>query len=95
MLSDMTVTSVRSVTQAAAWNPNGDLTTVTIYWQSNACSSQTTLTLTGNALDLAIEDSEAAACADPGLVPQLITLHIDRVIDVSAMAIHMVGVRPD
>ena len=79
----------------AAWNPNGDLTTVTIYWQSNACSTHTTLTLTGNALDLAIEDSEATACGDRGLVPQFITLHIDRVIDVSAMAVHMVGQRPD
>lgn len=79
----------------AAWNPNGDLTSVAVSWESNACSSQTTLTLTGNALDLAIEDGPASACGADGLVRQVITLHLNRVIDPSAMVIHMVGQRPE
>ena len=77
----------------AAWNPNGDLTAVTIYWKSSACSRHATMTLTGNALDLAIDDGAAGDCVE-GPVSQLITLHVDRVIDVSAMTIRMVGQPP-
>lgn len=79
----------------AAWNPNGDLTAVTIYWQSNPCSTETTLTLTGNALDLAIDDGASAGCAGAVAIPQFITLHINRVIDVSVMAVHMGSPPPE
>jgi len=81
-------------TAPAAWNPNGELTHVSVYWQSTACSQHPTLDLSGNALTLVIDVGQpASGCTDGALVPNIITLRLNAVIDVGELRLQMSGAR--
>jgi hypothetical protein len=76
----------------AAWNPNGELTQVTVYWQSTACSQHPTLDLSGNALLLTIDPGPAASgCSDSALLPNMVTLTLSVVTDVTSITLRMVS----
>jgi hypothetical protein len=76
----------------AAWNPNGELTQVTVYWQSTACSDHPTLDLSGNALLLTIDPGpKAPGCTDSALLPNMVTLTLGAVTDVSSITLRMVS----
>lgn len=78
----------------AAWNPNGELTQISVYWQSTACSRHPTLDLSGNALKLVIDVGQpASGCTDGALVPNIVTLRLNAVTDVTAIRLLMAGVR--
>ena len=76
----------------AAWNPNGELTQVSVYWQSTACSDQPTLDLSGNALLLTIDPGPSASgCTDTALLPNMVTLTLSVVTDVTSITLRMVA----
>ncbi len=78
----------------AAWNPNGELTQISVYWQSTACSEHPTLDLSGNALLLRIDPGPAASgCTDTTLVPNIVTLRLGAVTDVTSLTLQMTGSR--
>ena len=73
----------------ALWNPNGDLTHMTVYWESTACSTHPSIHISGNALVLSIDLGPASGTCDATEVPNFVTFKLDRVIDVSAVTLHM------
>lgn len=74
----------------AVWNPNGELTQVSVYWQSTACSQHPTLDLSGNALLLTIDPGAmASGCSDTTLLPNIVTLTLGAVTDVNAITVRM------
>jgi hypothetical protein len=76
----------------AAWNPNGELTQVSVYWQSTACSQHPTLDLSGNALLLTIDPGPSASgCSDSAPLPNIVTLTLGAVTDVHAITVRMAG----
>ncbi len=76
----------------AAWNPNGELTQIAVFWQSTACSTKPVLDLSGNALVLSIDPGPAAAgCSATGLQPNFVTLTLNAVTDVTELRLRVVG----
>jgi hypothetical protein len=76
----------------AAWNPNGDLTQVAVYWQSTACSEQPSLDLSGNALLLTIDPGPmSSGCTDTALLRNMVTLTLSAVTDVTSITLRMVS----
>ncbi len=76
----------------AAWNPNGELTQVAVYWQSTACSEHPTLDLSGNALLLTIDPGPmSSGCTDTALVANMVTLTLGAVTDVTSITVRMVS----
>ncbi len=76
----------------AAWNPNERLTLVAVYWQSTACSDHPTLTLSGNALLLEIDPGPVASgCTETALLPNIVTLRLGAVTDVTSITLRMVS----
>jgi hypothetical protein len=74
----------------AAWNPNGELTQVSVYWQSTACSQHPTLDISGNALLVTIDTGPVASgCTDTVLLPNIVTLTLGAVTDVTAITLKM------
>jgi len=76
----------------AAWNPNERLTLVSVYWQSTACSDHPRLTLSGNALLLEIDPGPmASGCTATQLLPNIVTLRLGAVTDVTSITLRMTG----
>jgi hypothetical protein len=73
----------------AVWNPSGDLTRVTVYWLSTACSDHPALHLSGNALQLSIDLGALSGSCSPDLLPNLVTLRLKDVVDVSSISVTM------
>jgi hypothetical protein len=75
----------------AVWNPNGDLTRMTVYWVSTACSSNPVLHLSGNALQLTIDPGKSQGTCSADLGPNFVTLRLNVVIDVTGVRVSMAG----
>ncbi len=76
----------------AVWNPGGELTQVAVYWQSTACSQHPVLDLSGNALLLTIDPGPmVSGCQDTALLPNMVTLDLDAVTDVTSISLKMVS----
>jgi hypothetical protein len=75
----------------AVWNPNGDLTRMTVYWVSTACSRNPVLHLSGNALQLTIDPGKSDGSCSADLVPNFVTLRLNVVIDVTGVRVSMAG----
>ncbi len=74
----------------AVWNPNGELTQISVYWQSTDCSQRPTVDLSGNALLLKIDTGPmASGCSDTAPLPNIITLTMGAVTDVSLIMVRM------
>lgn len=75
----------------AVWNPNGDLTRMTVYWVSTACSTHPVLHLSGNALQLTVDPGPNQGSCSADLLPNFVTLRLNVVIDVTAVSVSMAG----
>jgi hypothetical protein len=73
-------------------NPDGRLDRAVLLWRGNSCAPSTRVTLSGNALTLAIEQAAANDGCAGTFVLHAIQMDLNRVIDVSSIEVEVDGV---
>ena len=73
----------------AVWHPRGKLTELGVAWLSGTCSQHPVLRLSGNALQLTIDEGPGASPCTLMGINNLVTLSLNSVVDASAITVQL------